>query len=262
MSDWYSPEGAKNDSGKFTGAHKVKIKEAEQVKSPSGSEGIKLRVAFLNRLNADGQPKELTLDTVWLTDKNGKRPDADRISALFMICQASPKKIRKYKVERYNFETAQKEVMPVPMYEEIIGKTVGLFIQLKKVFPMKKVNPETNEVITDRNEKGIFIPNYEKERKLSFVFLRAFYGDSMKTYSEHTANKSARVCNELTDRYDDFEEKQMSYDDLMKFMKKKAEEAGLKFSGQAFSNDGYGKMAEEEEDLPDLPDIGDEDAPF
>jgi hypothetical protein len=42
-----------------------------------------------------GNPKEMMLETVWLTDKNGKRPDADRISALFMICGASPKKIKK-----------------------------------------------------------------------------------------------------------------------------------------------------------------------
>jgi len=264
MSDWYSPEGAKNDSGKFTGVHIVRIKEAEKIITDSGSEGIKLRVSFMQRTNAEGKNKELTLDTVWLMDKNGKRPDADRISALFMICQASPKKIRKFKVERYNFDTKEKEMIPVPMYEELIGKQVAVFIQLKKVFPIHKINPETNTIILDRNEKGIFVPNYQKERKLSFVFVRAFYADSLRTYSEKTSDKTAKVYAELTDRYDDYEEKQMDYDDLIKFMKKKSDEAGLKFSGQAFSNDGYGKMAEEDE-VPDIPDAdfaNSDDVPF
>lgn len=257
MSEWFDQEAAKNDSGQFTGAHKVRIKEAEKVVTESGAEGIKFRVAFLNRLNAEGQPKELNLETVWLTDKNGKRPDADRISALFMICGANPKKVKKYKVERYNFENGEKEMTAVPMYEELIGKVVGMFIQLQKKFPVKKINPETNS-LADRSEKGIWIPNYEKERRLSFVFLRAFYGDTFKTYSEHTQNKKAKIYSELTDRYSDYEEVQMDYDSLTKYMKKKADEAGLKFSGNAFSYDNLDDSLPESSDS----DSSDETVPF
>ncbi len=252
MSDWFDQEGAKNDAGQFTGVHKVKIKEAEKVVTETGSEGIKFKVAFINRLNAEGNPKEIMLETVWLTDKNGKRPDADRVSALFMICGASPKKVKKYKVERYNFETGQKEMMPVDMYEDLIGKNVAMFIQLQKKFPVKKIDPENgNEV--NKSEKGIWIPNYVKERRLGFVFLRAFYPDSLKTYSENIGNKQAKVHNELSDRYNDLEEKEMNYDELTKYMKKKSEEAGLKFSGQIYSYGNTDEITEESSSSDDIP---------
>lgn len=249
MSEWFDQEGAKNDSSQFTGVHRVKIKEAEKISTESGAEGIKMKVAFLNRLNSEGNPKEMFLETVWLTDKNGKRPDADRVSALFMICGASPKKIKKYKVERYNFESGQKEMEAVPMYEDLIGKSVAMFIQLQKRFPVKKIDPEDG-LIVGRAEKGIYIPNYDKERKLSFVFLRAFYPDTLKTYSEHSGNKPAKIHNELIDRYNDFEEKQMSYEDLIKYANKKSEEAGMKFGGQIYN---YNEPDEEPNKSDDVP---------
>jgi hypothetical protein len=91
------------------------------------------------------------------------------------------------------------------MYEDLIGKTVAMFIQLQKKFPVKKINPEDGGSAS-RADKGIYIPNYDKERRLCFVFLRAFYPDTLKTYSEHTGNKQSKIHLELTDRYNDYEE--------------------------------------------------------
>jgi hypothetical protein len=260
MSNWFNEQGAMNDSNQFTGCHKCKIKEAEKIVTENGAEGIKLRVAMLDRLNAEGEPKEITLETVWLADKNGKKPEADRMSALFLICGADPKKTKKYKVERYNFESQQKEIEAVPMYEGLMGKVVGLFIQLKKVFPNKKIDPESG-VVVNFSDKGVWIPNYSKERRLSFVFLRAFFADSQKTYSEHKSNNPAKHWLELTDRYHDYEEKEMDYNSLNKLIKDRAEREGLTFNESSFS---YGNIDYDRDDgTADIPaNTGDEEIPF
>lgn len=261
MSEWFDKDSAKNDSNQFTGYHKVKIKEAEKVTTDAGSEGIKIKVSMLDRLNLDGNPKEIFLETVWLIDKNGKRPDADRISALFMICGASHKKVKKMKVERYDFDTKQKEMKAVPMYEELIGKTVGMFIQLQKKFPLLKIDPATNYTAT-YDTPGIYIPNYEKERKLAFVFIRAFYADTRATYSEKSANRTAKIVYELTERYHDLEEEQLPYEKFVELIKKRAEAAGLNYNPQLFEY-----RDTESSDIPELPEElkdnnGNDDVPF
>lgn len=232
---WFTEEGAKRDSSQFTGAHKVIIKEAEKVTTENGAEGIKLCVGMLDRLDGDGKPKEINLETVWVADNNGKRPDGDRMSALFLIAKASPKVIKNRKARRYNFDTSEWETVPVPMYDELIGKKAGLFIQLQKRYPRQKICPENNHVV-NFDEEGVWVPNYSKETRLEFVFLRAFHYDTLQTYSERLHKKEARIYEELTERYNDYEEKELDGKNYLEMVKKSAERAGLTFNPASFDS--------------------------
>jgi len=259
---WFSQDGAKNDSGKFTGIHKVRIIEAELYTSPNNAVALQLRVQFLNRLDSEGNPKAITLDKIWLEDAKGKKPDADRVSAMFALLKADHKKIKKYKVERYDFDKKEKEKVAVPMFEDLMGKVLHLFIQMQNTYPRKKIDPADGSITT---QDGIWVPDYDKKHKVSFVFIRAFDPSTNKTFSELSSNKPARISEDLLDRYSDYKEKQMSYEDFYEMVKKRAEEAGMKCGKYLFmkSGDDRSNDALEAPDFDDTDISGvDEDAPF
>jgi len=237
--NWYDEANAENESGgRFTGLHKVKIIEAEAVSTDNNAAGIKLKLAFLDRKNEDGEPKQITIDTVWLSDRNGKKPDADRIMALFQICKADPKKIKKVKAERYDFDTREKATKAVSMYEDLIGKTVVMFIQFQMKYPLTFVDPTESSLpkLEVGMDNGIWIPNYSKPQKMHFVFIRAFYPDSLKTFSENKNNSEAKIHKELFTRYNDINEDMLAGNDLIKLIKKKCEEKKIEASPDIADN--------------------------
>jgi len=224
MGSWFDEEGSLKESNEFSGVHRCMIKEAEH-KQTDTSEGIILRVAMLDRLDSEGKPKEITLETIWLTNKSGRNvPTANYVGAMFQLLGAngaSPK-FKNYNVQRYNFETKETEPTEVKMFSELMLKKVSLYIQKIEDYPRKKVDYNTQEVV-GTDEKGAWVPDYSKEPKLIFRFHRAFDIATNQTYSEKKDGKTAQVFKDLMKKYSDRDAPlKMSDNELLDSIQKQA----------------------------------------
>lgn len=241
--DWYNEEGAAKDSSQFTGMHRCMIKEAEKVTAASGAEGLKLRIATLDRKDDAGKPKELTLATIWLVGKNGPiDAEANKVSAMFMLLGASPKNVKLVKCKRYSSEIQDTVDTEVDMYTDLLNKKVSLFIQLSNNYPRKYVDPNSAEDFDSLSEMpkeshgGIWMPDYTKERSLSFKFLRSFDIASSQTYSEKKDGKTGKLWKEMTDKMVDYVEPIKDYEQLVDYFIKEATKNSIILTSSLFTN--------------------------
>ncbi len=256
--NWFNEDDAKFESSQFTGVHKCIIREAEHSVNDRGSEIITLKVELEGRTDKEGNPKLIQLDPIYLTDGKTKSPSANKITALFCLLKANPNKLKKFKVERYNFDTKMREPQVVEMYEELLNKKVALFIQLRRIYRVKKVDPQTGYSV-NVNEKGIWIPDYSKDKRLSFFFIRAFDYNTLQTYSELISEKPARIYLELSTKYSDYDEPRMMTPELLEYIEKRAVKMGLPYNLEVFIE--YINDYKEIEDIPEL-DTDNERVPF
>ena len=174
---------------------------------------------------------------------------------------ANPDKLKKYRVERYNFSTKAKEPKVVEMYEELLNKKVALFIQLRRTYRLKKIDPATAYIVR-ANEAGIWLPDYNKDKKLSYQFVRAFDYKTLQTYSEITSKKPAKIYLELASKMSDYEEEKMGKADFLKYAQKQADKAVLKLDESIIYSffDEYNEI--EDSDLPADLDLNSDKVPF
>lgn len=258
---WFDEEDAKIESGQFTGVHKCVIREAEHNVTDTGAESLTLRVELEGRKDFYGNPKIINLEPIYLTNGKQKTSSANRVSALFCLLLANPDKLKKYRVERYNFSTKAKEPKIVEMYEELLNKKVALFIQLRRTYRLKKIDPATAYIVR-ANEAGIWLPDYKKDKKLSYQFVRAFDYKTIQTYSEITSKKPAKIYLELASKMSDYEEEKMNKADFLKYAKKQADKAGMKLDESIIYSffDEYNEI--EDSDLPADLDLNSDQVPF
>ena len=93
---WFDEESAKIESGQFTGVHKCIIREAEHNVTDTGAESITLIVELEGKKDFNGNPKIISLETIYLTNGKQKTSSANRVSALFCLLLANPDKLKKY----------------------------------------------------------------------------------------------------------------------------------------------------------------------
>ena len=269
------PKGAVEfeQSSSMCGAYVMKVKEAVTGLSNSGARWLDMRIEIPSRLDSDGNPKEYSIQRVYLTSGKAKGYiktfRGNQLDSLMLLLNAKPTVAKR---KALVWEDKVQVEKSVDQFTDVLNKPIGGVIQMRYIWRRKRIEgySKLEAILEDPTRPDhVWIDNYDENSILTFEITCWFMpeGDHKGyTYSEIVNSKEVsdfkpknlaraikRVFTYEYDKDGNPELKKLTneqmYDFIQNQLKKQLTAAGLEFNKDEFAP----YKGSELEDLEDIP---------